>query len=46
MSKRGQGWGIDGDLHAKFNDDNVTVGIIGAAEDVVRPVKQVEGGCE
>jgi len=35
-----KGWvEMDGDLHAKVDDDDVTVGVIGVVEDVLRSVK-------
>jgi len=35
-----KGWvEMDGDLHAKVDDDDVTVGVIGVVEDVLGSVK-------
>jgi len=37
--KGSQGWEMDGDLHAKVDDDDVTVRVIGMVKDVLGSVK-------
>jgi len=44
MSKGGQWWEMDGDLHANVDNDNVTVVVMEAAEYVFRSAKWVKGG--
>ena len=38
-TKGGQGREMDGDLHAKIDDDTITVGVVGMVEDVLGSVK-------